>query len=147
MTKNGTSNCCQSSMCHSRVLWWKYPTSTAVCIQYFQSDVHILYSQRLVVCAARKTLWNWDKRGLLWASNNDTTFSNGTKFNSLWLLKEENCCSYSYFDNIPMDWEGWWKKDKGTHGFEPWTYRTAADCSTTELYPLTTISHVSKHRW
>ena len=24
---------------------------------------------------------------------------------------------------------------KGTHGFEPWTYRTAADCSTTELYP------------
>ena len=25
---------------------------------------------------------------------------------------------------------------KGTHGFEPWTYRTAADCSTTELYPL-----------
>ena len=22
-----------------------------------------------------------------------------------------------------------------THGFEPWTYRTAADCSTTELYP------------
>ena len=25
---------------------------------------------------------------------------------------------------------------KGAHGFEPWTYRTAADCSTTELYPL-----------
>ena len=25
---------------------------------------------------------------------------------------------------------------QGTHGFEPWTYRTAADCSTTELYPL-----------
>ena len=24
---------------------------------------------------------------------------------------------------------------EGTHGFEPWTYRTAADCSTTELYP------------
>ena len=24
---------------------------------------------------------------------------------------------------------------QGTHGFEPWTYRTAADCSTTELYP------------
>ena len=23
---------------------------------------------------------------------------------------------------------------EGTHGFEPWTYRTAADCSTTELY-------------
>ena len=28
-----------------------------------------------------------------------------------------------------------WKKFQGTHGFEPWTYRTAADCSTTELYP------------
>ncbi len=28
---------------------------------------------------------------------------------------------------------------KGTHGFEPWTYRTAADCSTTELYPLLLI--------
>ena len=27
------------------------------------------------------------------------------------------------------------KHDQGTHGFEPWTYRTAADCSTTELYP------------
>ena len=27
------------------------------------------------------------------------------------------------------------KKIEGTHGFEPWTYRTAADCSTTELYP------------
>ena len=27
------------------------------------------------------------------------------------------------------------KNMKGTHGFEPWTYRTAADCSTTELYP------------
>ena len=24
---------------------------------------------------------------------------------------------------------------QGTHGFEPWTYRTAADCSTSELYP------------
>ena len=41
----------------------------------------------------------------------------------------------------------WHKNVQGTHGFEPWTYRTAADCSTTELYPLTTISHVSKHRW
>ena len=29
------------------------------------------------------------------------------------------------------------KNFKGAHGFEPWTYRTAADCSTTELYPLT----------
>ena len=28
-----------------------------------------------------------------------------------------------------------YKKGKGTHGFEPWAYRTAADCSTTELYP------------
>ena len=28
---------------------------------------------------------------------------------------------------------------QGTHGFEPWTYRTAADCSTTELYPQTVI--------
>ena len=28
------------------------------------------------------------------------------------------------------------KNFEGTHGFEPWTYRTAADCSTTELYPL-----------
>ena len=27
-----------------------------------------------------------------------------------------------------------WKKVLGTHGFEPWAYRTAADCSTTELY-------------
>ena len=27
------------------------------------------------------------------------------------------------------------KRGQGTHGFEPWTYRTAADCSTTELYP------------
>ena len=27
------------------------------------------------------------------------------------------------------------KAFEGTHGFEPWTYRTAADCSTTELYP------------
>ena len=27
------------------------------------------------------------------------------------------------------------KNVEGTHGFEPWTYRTAADCSTTELYP------------
>ena len=27
------------------------------------------------------------------------------------------------------------KISQGTHGFEPWTYRTAADCSTTELYP------------
>ena len=27
------------------------------------------------------------------------------------------------------------KNIEGTHGFEPWTYRTAADCSTTELYP------------
>ena len=27
------------------------------------------------------------------------------------------------------------QKCQGTHGFEPWTYRTAADCSTTELYP------------
>ena len=26
-----------------------------------------------------------------------------------------------------------WKKVEGT--LEPWTYRTAADCSTTELYP------------
>ena len=29
----------------------------------------------------------------------------------------------------------WHKNVQGTHGFEPWTYRTAADCSTTELYP------------
>ena len=28
------------------------------------------------------------------------------------------------------------QKCKGAHGFEPWTYRTAVDCSTTELYPL-----------
>jgi hypothetical protein len=28
-----------------------------------------------------------------------------------------------------------WKTVQGTHGFEPWAYRTAADCSTTELYP------------
>ena len=28
-----------------------------------------------------------------------------------------------------------YKNFEGTHGFEPWTYRTAADCSTTELYP------------
>ena len=41
----------------------------------------------------------------------------------------------------------WHKNVQGTHGFEPWTYRTAADCSTTELYPLITICHVSKHRW
>ena len=33
------------------------------------------------------------------------------------------------------------KHDQGTHGFEPWTYRTAADCSTTELYPPY-ITHV-----
>ena len=31
------------------------------------------------------------------------------------------------------------KNFQGTHGFEPWTYRTAADCSTTELYPQTLI--------
>ena len=29
---------------------------------------------------------------------------------------------------------------QGTHGFEPWTYRTAADCSTTELYPQSILS-------
>ncbi len=28
-----------------------------------------------------------------------------------------------------------WKTIYGTHGFEPWAYGTAADCSTTELYP------------
>ena len=34
------------------------------------------------------------------------------------------------------------KHDQGTHGFEPWTYRTAADCSTTELYPpYITLAH------
>ena len=38
----------------------------------------------------------------------------------------------------------WHKNVQGTHGFEPWTYRTAADCSTTELYPLITICHISK---
>ena len=27
------------------------------------------------------------------------------------------------------------KYSEGTSGFEPLTYRTAADCSTTELYP------------
>ena len=27
------------------------------------------------------------------------------------------------------------KKSQGTHGFEPWTYRIAANCSITELYP------------
>ena len=27
------------------------------------------------------------------------------------------------------------KDSKEAHGVEPWTYRTAADCSTTELYP------------
>ena len=26
------------------------------------------------------------------------------------------------------------KKMKGAHGVEPWTYRSAVDCSTTELY-------------
>ena len=29
------------------------------------------------------------------------------------------------------------KRLKGAHGFEPWTYRSAVDCSTTELYPRT----------
>ncbi len=28
-----------------------------------------------------------------------------------------------------------WKTFYGTHGFETWVNRTAADCSTTELYP------------
>ena len=32
------------------------------------------------------------------------------------------------------------KNIQGTHGFEPWTYRTAADCSTTELYPQVYMS-------
>ena len=32
------------------------------------------------------------------------------------------------------------KNCKGTHGFEPWAYRTAADCSTTELYPQLYVS-------
>jgi hypothetical protein len=44
------------------------------------------------------------------------------------------------YDNIAV-----LKREKifqGTHGFEPWTYRTAADCSTTELYPQhTTKTH------
>ena len=40
------------------------------------------------------------------------------------------------------------KWSQGTHGFEPWTYRTAADCSTTELYPhmLKTMCQVKKGR-
>ena len=33
------------------------------------------------------------------------------------------------------------KHDQETHGFEPWTYRTAADCSTTELYPPVIQQH------
>jgi hypothetical protein len=33
------------------------------------------------------------------------------------------------------------KNCKGTHGFEPWAYRTAADCSTTELYPQLSICY------
>ena len=33
-----------------------------------------------------------------------------------------------------------YKNFEGTHGFEPWTYRTAADCSTTELYPPLHVS-------
>ena len=36
----------------------------------------------------------------------------------------------------------WHKNVQGTHGFEPWTYRTAADCSTTELYPHFLITNV-----
>ena len=31
------------------------------------------------------------------------------------------------------------------HGVEPWTYRTAADCSTTELYPLATCASREKN--
>ena len=39
-----------------------------------------------------------------------------------------------------------WKKFQGTHGFEPWTYRTAADCSTTELYPqLNSLPRITVH--
>ena len=39
------------------------------------------------------------------------------------------------------------KGGQGTHGFEPWTYRTAADCSTTELYPHSRVvggEHLNK---
>ena len=38
------------------------------------------------------------------------------------------------------------KKFQGTHGFEPWTYRTAADCSTTELYPQLTVTLVNNRQ-
>ena len=38
------------------------------------------------------------------------------------------------------------KNFEGTHGFEPWTYRTAADCSTTELYPRRQIARWPMHR-
>ena len=37
------------------------------------------------------------------------------------------------------------KRGQGTHGFEPWTYRTAADCSTTELYPHSYV--VGRAQW
>ena len=38
---------------------------------------------------------------------------------------------YARLDKIINLWKTIW----GTHEFEPWAYRTAADCSTTELYP------------
>ena len=42
------------------------------------------------------------------------------------------------FSNCPDERLGTfsWNLIQGTHGFEPGTPRTAADCSTTELYPL-----------
>ena len=40
-----------------------------------------------------------------------------------------------FHGNVSYTSQKFQKLFEGTHGFEPWTYRTAADCSTTELYP------------
>ena len=36
---------------------------------------------------------------------------------------------------------------QGAPGFEPGTYRSAVDCSTTELYPLTLTQAAKVVRW
>ena len=50
-----------------------------------------------------------------------------------------SCC----FSKLDSRMWGTWTKNflKGAHGVEPWTSRSAVECSTTELYPLTDRKH------
>ena len=43
-----------------------------------------------------------------------------------------HCLSFANMFHVSFEFSP--KNIEGTHGFEPWTYRAAADCSTTELY-------------